>query len=375
MKYIKNILNDKIIEKILFLLLGFLFFPTIVATILFYFKISISSITFYIGLLILLILYFVIFYKKNTSLKEIIMPLLFSIIIIALFIIISICFKENTFDGWSYHMPAVMHLKDGWNPIFEHNEDIGLWSAHYPKFIWIYGSLLYSVTGSIFSGTSFNSIIAFSMFFLIYDILNRKGNNKLFVLLISLALTFNVVVLGQLLSYYNDGTLGVCIMALLLIFYAISKNIYKLENNYLLVFFISVYASILANIKFNGSLYSFLIIILIGGYLLIKKNLHFNKFFVKSCLMIGIAVIPIAILTYVPNYIYHKNIGYPIVGKNKVDIITKAMAKRYENKGKLTSFAMVIFSNPPKEEFEFYPFWKSDKAAITSTIRADSGRY
>ncbi len=373
---IKEYLKTKYLSKVLFLLLFFLFSNSFIASMLFIFKINISWFTFILAIVFLLGAYYFVFYKNSSNKKEFYYPLLFTSVLIFLIILISCFMKEGSWDGWAYHLPSIIHLKNGWNPIYDHNESIGIWSLHYPKFIWIYGAVLYTITGNMFAGTSFNIIIALSIFVLALDFLKNLKCKTMSALILSFIISCNAIAIGQFWSYYNDGVLGNCIWGLLIIFYAISKKVYKLENNYMLIWIIGIYASILANIKFDGALFAFLIVAFMFIYFLCKKFIHFNKFLIISCFIIGISVLSIAINTYLPNFIYHKNIGYPIIGDDKQDIIGWFVPDIYINKGHLTSFSMSIFADPKvNDKFVFKPFYKITRNDLTTVISTESSRY
>ena len=139
-----NIL-DYLKESALFLLFSSTL-VLIITNLLFILKISITS--FHLPIIyILSIILFIIYRKKENYKKNSI-----SIIIATIVFIISILsvgrIYDSTADGNTYHKLAVGALKNGWNPLYDHNEAIKSWSLHYPKFIWIYGANLYSTFGN-----------------------------------------------------------------------------------------------------------------------------------------------------------------------------------------------------------------------------------
>lgn len=334
--------NYSIFFKIFFLLLGFIFFPTLVASILFIFNISINIFILPISIILLILLYYKLFYNRDEK-KLFYLGAIISILIVLISILLSFYFIDNTYDGWSYHVPAIIKLKDGWNPLYVHDENMNfgvsrIWSIHYPKFIWIYSSILYMITGNIFTGTSFNLILTFATFFLLLDILCKYKKNILLNICLSFVISFNVITVGQLFTYYNDGVLGLCVISLLFLLYSVIKNFYLLKNNYTITLCLAMLLSILSNIKFNGALFSFIIFLIFLIYYILQNKKILDKFMLKFCLIIGGTICIISLITYLPNFIYHRNIGYPIIGNDKIDIITEFVPKMVKNDNSIVSF-------------------------------------
>lgn len=355
--------------RLCYLTLGFIFFVSFTSCFLFIFHISINVYGFILALLLWVFFYFVFFYKLSDK-KLFYKNFIFGCFLLALCIIASSLLLDYTWDGWSYHMPAVLELKNGWNPLYQHRENMPIWSAHYPKFIWVYGGVLYKVFDSFAAGASFNLIISCSAFFLSMYILKNLKFKSLLVFIVSLILGFNFISVGQFFSYYNDGVLGICILSLGLIFYWFLKN--KRANiSYFSIVIASMYLSILANIKFNGSLYAFIIAMFIILYMIIKK-IKIKKI-ILSILIIGSFVLIPAANTYLNNYIYHKNLGYPIVGKNKVDIITAfTPAFIHKDDGNMKSFIKSFACDYTSSNCKIIPFYKIEIEDLYAASSVDT---
>lgn len=337
-KYI-NSKDEYYFLRLSYLFLGFVFSQSFVTSILFILHIKIGIYNFLLGTILWLATYYLLFYKRTNNKKNFYGNLVFTLILIGMAMILSTILLENSWDGWAYHIPSVIEMKNGWNPVYEHNENIGIWSLHYPKFIWMYGAVLYNIFGSMSMGTSFNMIISFSCFFLILHILKKLDFKTINSLIYSLFISFNFISVRQFFSYYNDGVQGVCIVSVIILLYYSMKRKTMINNNYefLLIFLNSfMYLSILANIKFNGALYAF-ILACIGLIFLLTTKVSKLKILLLSTLL-GIFVLIPATTVYLPNYIYHHNLGYPIIGKDKIDIINVFEPQFIKGTNKLTAY-------------------------------------
>ncbi len=346
--------------KIAFLLLLFISMPTIIASILFFFNIGINSYTFIIGELLSFLIYIYLFtYKNKDSIKETLIVFISSFILIFIGFLLVHDIYDRSWDGNSYHMQAIDWLSKGWNPIFDHKElnGFGIWSIHYPKFIWIFAATLMSLTGNILIGKIFTIIIIYITALISYDVLKKsKVISPIFAFIFSLLLALNPVIVPQVNTYYNDGILGNVIIIICFILYGVTKKVYNIEKGYSILIFIGLLASILANIKYTGSLYIVIILSIYWIYLLLGKLLENKKvFFIKSAVIIGFLVCTVAANTYLVNVIHHKNIGYPIVGNNKIDIKTPNIPKLYDNKNKFYSFfeSNLGYTSNSRDNYEF----------------------
>lgn len=352
-----NCSDTSSIMRISFLLLGNIFLPALIASIGFLFKISINGLTYILSQFLLLIVYSILFYKKDNH-KKFIIPIIVALVIIVLSVFVTERIYDNSVDGWGYHNPAIMKLSEGWNPIYEHFDDetvLVTWSEHYPKAIWLYSAALYKITNAFFAGLSFNIIISFATLFLIIDILKKKKINIYLAIILGIIITFSTTVIGQLFTMYNDGVFCQCILGLLLLYNAIVCDEYKLNSVLLMI--LSFYLSILANIKFNGALYAFIIALIYSIILIVQRKIKFDKTGIKYVLVIGLCVGIVASNTYITNFIYHRNIGYPVIGNGKVEIINQYIPGYINStKGKIATFVKAITSSS-FYEYIYSPFY------------------
>lgn len=265
-----------------------------------------------------LVILAILTYKKIFKLQE----SLFSILCCLLFCWISSKAYDFTWDGQAYHQLSILMFSEGWNPYWD-NEKIGtyyddIWVYGYPKSLWIFSTAIYEITHNILVGKVYNLLFTFSTFLLCFDTFKRYlPNHKIMALSISLLTAFNPVVICQLFTYYIDSTLYLLMIDMLMISFLWIKT-----KNKILLFALSVVIILMCNTKFTGAVYA----VVIGLTLLAIFHLYyfsllkqlFNTMFISG--IIGIFVI--GYNPYITNFIRHGNIGWPIMGDNKIDIVT-----------------------------------------------------
>lgn len=310
----------------------------------------VASVVFPLGI------YFIFFddSKKN----RIICSLVFSFLVLIIPFLFSWTY-DYTADGNSYHKMAIGFMKEGWNPIYESSLDwqinkdviqidpvtnINKWIDHYPKATWTMGATMYSYTGSIESGKSINFLLMVSAGLLLYSFFSTKFSKKI-SLLFSLLLIINPVLLSQMFSYYLDGLMGICftIEFILLVLLDVCD-----KKSWLLWFLLLCDCSIFVNLKFTGLLYSGITAAVFYFYWLFKDKKNFWKIFkyitIRFSALFIIATCFIGLNSYVRNTIDHHNPLYPLIGKDKVDIITTMQPKVFGEINSIQKFTWSLFS-------------------------------
>lgn len=347
------------IEMITFLILGIIFFPTFIASLLFLLKIEIQPSTFPLGILTLIVLYFIVFFKAKDK-KTFFLSIFVAFGLAAGTILISCFLIDTSYDGWMCHVPAVINLSNGWNPVYEHvshaqNINLGdyrVWIEQYPNFTLIYGATLYRLTGNMFAGTSITTLLAICTYLICFDIFSKNKKMPMTIVYISaIVIALNQVLISQLFSYYNDGALGNALISLLVILYGVAKGYTPIRHNFVLLFFLSVYSCILINSKFSFALMTAIILLVFFGYYLIIGT--FKKQFksvVLFTVVISVVVVVVAANSYWFSMAKHQNLGYSIVGEGSVDIITSNTPEILRDTGKYESF----FKSLTIDKFHYY---------------------
>lgn len=269
---------------------------------------------------------------------------------------------DTTVDGNSYHKTAIAFIKNGWNPLYESSIDfqknsskvyqfkkeskIGLWIDHYPKATWITAATIYHMTSNIESGKCITIIFTIMLMIISYNCLNTILSKR-WSLIVSILLAINPITLSQLFCYYVDSLMG--ILFTIELFLLLTINPMKKQNIFTWINLTAI-AAFFVNIKYTGLLSSGIIAAVFYFYWLYKyhKEKDFFKNFSRITLYFVIvfvtAIFFVGANSYVKNTIDHLNPLYPIIGKNKVDIITTMQPKSFSKRGMVEKFFISTFS-------------------------------
>ncbi|MCI8331033.1 MAG: hypothetical protein HFE04_02900 [Bacilli bacterium] len=303
------------------------------------------------------------FTKTKTSKKNsIIILLLYFFLILGLPFIFGKTY-DLTVDGNSYHKTAIGFIKNGWNTIYEESEEfqknnddvvqfdeetrIGLWIDHYPKGTWVVAATMYEMTGNIESGKAINAILIIMLYIISYNIFQIIFKKPWKSMLIATLVILNPIVISQIFTYYVDGLMGMCFTIECLLLMLIKPNEKQNREIWISIFGI---CALFVNIKFTGLLYSGAIAAVYYFYWLIKYRkekdyiTYIKRITLYFTIIFGISIFYIGSDSYIKNTIDHHNPLYPLIGKEKVDIITTMQPKSFEDKNMLEKFTISLFS-------------------------------
>lgn len=330
------------------------------------FRIGITKYHLFINIFLSIVVFLFIKGKKRIVKSGI------SILIALLVLILSIFINKNyidlSWDGNSYHKDAVGLLKNGWNPVYENyidaykridnrnmdyiGEEIqtthGFWQTNYAKGTWLIGANIYSVTDDIETGKAYNLLIVYTTFVLLLFILYKASSNFVCSMLIALLTAINPIILVQTFTYYNDGFLGnlLILLVFLMMLFNIKKSILTEKELYICICSTLL---LLINTKFTGFAYAGIFCLfyyLIYLYNKFKKNAL--KEAIKPTIIFGITVLVgvciVGFSPYIKNIVDHKQIFYPLMGENKVDIVTANQPKRFQNKSTVYKVSVSLLS-------------------------------
>lgn len=269
---------------------------------------------------------------------------------------------DLTVDGNSYHKSAIAFIKNGWNPIYQSSREfqknnvdivkigddsrVDIWIDHYPKATWIISAVIYNMTGNIESGKVINFIFSIMLLIISYNLL-RKILDKKYASIISLLLVLNPIMISQFFSYYLDGLVGV--LFLLEIFILLLINPKEKTNIWLFISLMSI-ISIFTNLKFTGLVFSGVIAAIYYFYWLIiyRKDKDiiniFKRWTLNFLIIFLVSILVVGLTSYVRNTVAKKNPLYPLIGKDKIDIITTMQPKSFVNKNMFEKFYISLFS-------------------------------
>ena len=302
--------------------------------------------------------------KKNKEERK---RILVASIIIPVLIIFSSIFVsgkiyDQSCDGNYYHKVTIGKLVNGWNPLYEKVEDFNkkgndvvessianIWVNHYARGSHVFAANVVSVTNNIETGKSINIISVAALFLLFMAFILYETKDLLMSTVFGIVVASCTTITSQILTNYVDILVYVYFFLIILSFFMFEKlNLFKHKNNYLILFFLALTIGI--NIKF--SLFAYDGIFCLGYYIwyivrLKKKQLDkqfFKRFTIVSIVSLIIGVFVIGLSVYPKNFIEKGHPFYPIMGKDKVDIMTNNQPYYFGKKSTLEKFYIATFS-------------------------------
>ena len=259
-------------------------------------------------------------------------------------LLFSAYFYDRSYDGQAYHMEAIIQLKQGWNPYWQtlpNSVNQVLWVNHYAKGMETVQAAIYGTFNNIEAGKATNVILWVGSFFLALAYLCRRSWVSLTkAVVISALLASNPIVMNQMISTYVDGPMASMLLSLIITGLFLME---KAKTRYLLL--LAFLVILLVNVKFTALLYLGLFV---GGFfvwaLLIKKVKTAKKIWWTSVIA-GVIAILVGFNPYIVNTVQHGNPLYPLVGKDKVDIIHELnLPAGFEGKSGVERFFISFFA-------------------------------
>lgn len=361
-------MKNKIFKHLLLLgteLLLFIVINILLASLMFIFKVGITS------HYVMISLFFCIIVTVYLSIKEKILTkknyylgilyIVFPLVIIHYSIYLNGKVVDTSYDGNAYQKAIVGLLKDGWNPIYESSEDFDesnehkiylkesghyLWVDHYAKASHIYQANIYALTGNIESGKSINTLSIISLSLILFSLMALHFKKVLFPLFFTICAITPSFVCAQFLTNYIDLLVYIYLLLLILSLFYLDYNEQKRIG---FVIYLSCLL-MLINIKFNSFAYAGLYCLGYYIYFIVKlkKGILNKKFFWKftgiSAIGVILGVFVIGLSVYPKNLIEKGNPFYPIYGKGKVDIISMYQPASFKNMSTPKKYFISMFS-------------------------------
>ena len=292
---------------------------------------------------------------RNENIKNTILSLITFIIVFSITCLLCGHVYDDSADGNGYHKFAIGLLKNGWNPIYDSQEEIikkldldaeeNLWVEHYPKATWIYGANVYKLTNNIETAKTFNLMSVFTLFFIITYLINKFYQKKLIAIMLAIGACTFPIIWQQIFCLYLDGFMGIILLLLIIYFYLFIKN----DQNKEYFIMSASLIIIISNIKFTGLFYAGIFCLGYYIYYLINKIKSKNyksliKTTISFIIVLIIALLIVGSNSYIKNLITKGNPLYPIIGKDKVDIITPQQPQLFANKSPIEKNFYSIFS-------------------------------
>ena len=316
---------------------------------------------------------------------------------------------DYSWDGRAYHQIGIYYLSNGWNPVWQKMADLKelapylsheIWVEHYLKFSEIVASSIVSAFAPIAPssldtielGKALNFIAAFGAFLYSVSVL-AKFISPLSAAIISLFASFSPVVGAQIATYYVDGLLS---CALLVAFCAIidrefyrrklvdsSPNEIKAISQALFARSSILAGALLAmaSIKLTGVAYAGFIGLGYLVYLLWFYPFKDSKPIIVLGLITGSLILACNANPLLTNLANGKHFGYPLLGKEKINIIIGQQPKMFDELNSGTKLLYSLFSRTQNCTAQCTPQLKApfshlhDEAPNVDTRIAGFGAY
>lgn len=327
----------------------------------------------------------------------------------SLSLVLSALLYDYSWDGRAYHQIGILYFANGWNPVWQKMADIEsllpylsheIWVEHYLKFSEVVASSIVSAFASIAPssldtielGKALNFIAVFGAFLYSVSVL-AKFIHPLPATIISLFASFSPVVGAQIATYYVDGLLS---CALLVAFCAIvdrefyrrqlvdssPSEISSLKHAMFARSCILAGALLaMASIKLTGIAYAGFIGLGYLVYLLWFYPFKEAKPLIVLGLITGSLILACNANPLLTNLANGKHFGYPLLGKDKIDIIIGQQPKVFDELNSGTKLLYSLFSRTQNCTAQCTPQLKApfsrlhDEAPNVDTRIAGFGAY
>lgn len=219
---------------------------------------------------------------------------------------------DFSFDGQWYHMDAIKLLSNGWNFYYESEQVLNdsIWITCYAKATWIWGALLYCVTGNLQTAKSYHLLLMVANLFLIYPLIKNK-----YKYLIAILLVVNPVALGMIFSTYLDDVVYELGLSLILVYCYLRRNY---TNSNILWLTMCMITCVLINIKFTALAYAGII-----WFGVVVDCFNREKILLRNSIINGIVAIAVGIFLfgynpYITNFVNYGHPFFPIQGENNL---------------------------------------------------------
>lgn len=327
----------------------------------------------------------------------------------SLSLVLSALLYDYSWDGRAYHQIGILYFANGWNPVWQKMADVEsllpylsheIWVEHYLKFsevvassiVSAFASLTPSSLDTIELGKALNFIAVFGAFLYSVSVL-AKFIHPLPATIISLFASFSPVIGAQIATYYVDGLLS---CALLVAFCAIvDREFYRRQlvdsspseisslKRAMFARSCILAGALLAmtSIKLTGIAYAGFIGLGYLVYLLWFYPFKEAKPLIVLGLITGSLILACNANPLLTNLANGKHFGYPLLGKDKIDIIIGQQPKVFDELNSGTKLLYSLFSRTQNCTAQCTPQLKApfsrlhDEAPNVDTRIAGFGAY
>lgn len=297
--------------------------------------------------------------------------------VLCITIMSSVFIYDASYDGQWYHAGTIRGLVNHWNPMYDTVVGCGidgvtaLWVEHYPRGIETIAATIVACVGSLEAGKALNLWFVIASIVYVYLFLQDylPSRSRYLRLWIALLVALNPVVVTQLFTYYIDWSLYTLLIIFLINFYLFfEKGVRRsLYLNLLLLFFVSA-------IKMNITFW----ILLWGGicFFVEMRKSRYGRPYRLTALCVVVALAGVVSGTYNPyltNWQEHDTPFYPLVGREKVDIMENQQLLVIQGKSNFEAVLMSLVSNPQNNlQADSIEIWGVSKNSLIYSATVDT---
>ncbi|MBD0384221.1 hypothetical protein [Paenibacillus sedimenti] len=261
--------------------------------------------------------------------------------------IVSGYFYDLSYDGQAYHQEAIIHLAEGWNPVYdkEISQPTGnsIWINHYAKAAEIAAASIYAATGLIEHSKVINLMaMAASGLLSLGALLTLKPENRVTAWVVALLLALNPVSMYQSFTFYVDGLLGSLLLCLIALGCLICTR-----PGWLLLTVYTLAMILTMNIKFTAIGYAGVLTVgLLIALYMSEQFVRLKQLFRVAALGGMIGVLIVGYNPYVTNTLHKGHPFYPLAGENAIDVVKNFTPRNLERMNRFEQVAASYFAEP-----------------------------
>lgn len=259
---------------------------------------------------------------------------------------------DASYDGQWYHSSIIKLMNDGWNPFYHpilqqdevpYYTNTHIWVSHYAKGMETIEAGIVALTGNLESGKTLNIFLAVSLFCFVFDFIGNfnKLDKGIIRFLVALTTTLNPVLVNQMMTHYIDYTCYVFVTIGLVYVYNI---VVKKERSYMLPLLLMGF--FVPTIKFNIAFWFVVILLVFIGLLYHTKRIFDKILFRNMAISVVAGFLVGAFNPYITNTVIKHNPVYPLIGEDKIDIMSIVTPQNIEGKCVFYQVNYSLAANP-----------------------------
>jgi hypothetical protein len=254
--------------------------------------------------------------------------------------------REFSYDGLNYHGAVALTLDQRISGVTSAHEISGMfWAEHYPKAFEFFAYTAHVLTTRFNSGKSFTFLLSVPTLVCLMQVFESAGHSRRTAFAAAAACVYNPVAFGQITTLYVDAAHYYCwtIFSVNLLFAAWNRPYSAVQLGTALV--------LLIGSKMTGPVFAGISLLVTFAAALVAQNRRdflrrHRKLFVQLVIWSVVAVLIVGYSPYVQNVIAGKHIFYPILGKDKLDILTRQASPHFLSMNPLHRLVLSYFSLP-----------------------------